>query len=142
MPKITRCACLLAVADGHILLVRVRDNRLWYLPGGKIEPGENAVQAVCRETREELDIELDRTSLKFDQRVIGPDPGGHGQVELNCFTAQWWGQPLPHAEVSEVAWWSMERKECFAPAVRRLLQQRFSQPAVADETPAPPRRKP
>lgn len=30
----------------------------WEFPGGKIEPGETHQQALCREIREELDVEI------------------------------------------------------------------------------------
>ncbi|HET7313959.1 NUDIX domain-containing protein [Salinisphaera sp.] len=116
-----RCACLLAVENGRILLVRVRDNMLWYLPGGKIEPGEAPADAACREVREELGIELDAADITLTGRVLGPDLAGDGQVELNCFSGSWRGQPTPAAEVSEVAWWPLDRLDCFAPAVRKLV---------------------
>lgn len=109
--------------NGEILLVRVRDNRLWYLPGGKIEPGETAVCAVSREVREELGVELFADDLVFAGRVIGPDVSGEGEVELHCFSGPWHGVPEPLAEVSEVAWWPLDRREHFAPAVRELVDR-------------------
>ena len=35
----------------------------WALPGGRIDVGENAVQASLREMHEEIDLELDETSV-------------------------------------------------------------------------------
>jgi 8-oxo-dGTP diphosphatase len=32
---------------------------LWHMPSGKLEPGESAVDAVIREAREEIGVELD-----------------------------------------------------------------------------------
>ena len=48
---VLRCACLVAVRDDRLLLVRVRDNALWYLPGGKIEPSELPEETLIRELR-------------------------------------------------------------------------------------------
>ena len=48
--------------DGKILICRRAENKTralkWECPGGKIEPGETPEQAVLRECREELDVDL------------------------------------------------------------------------------------
>ncbi len=48
--------------DGRILICRRAENKTralkWEFPGGKIEPGETPEQAVLRECREELDVDL------------------------------------------------------------------------------------
>jgi 8-oxo-dGTP pyrophosphatase MutT (NUDIX family) len=54
-----------AVRDGRgqLLLVRRFDDGNWELPGGRIEPGESAVEAVIREVAEESGIELEVTGV-------------------------------------------------------------------------------
>lgn len=48
--------------DGKILICRRAENKTralkWEFPGGKIEPGETPEQAMLRECREELDVDL------------------------------------------------------------------------------------
>lgn len=105
------------------MLVRVRDNALWYLPGGTIEQGEPPVDALMREIAEELDVMIDETSVQSDRVVIGPALGRAGNVELNCFRARWDGEILAKAEVSEVAYLEFAQSDKMAPAVQMLVAQ-------------------
>jgi mutator protein MutT len=43
---------------GEILLVRRIDDGYWELPGGRIDVGESAAQAVIREVAEELGVTI------------------------------------------------------------------------------------
>jgi ADP-ribose pyrophosphatase YjhB (NUDIX family) len=51
-------ASAIIIREGEILMVKIEDQgeSWWCLPGGTIEPGETAEQAVCRELREELNV--------------------------------------------------------------------------------------
>ncbi|XXF81402.1 (deoxy)nucleoside triphosphate pyrophosphohydrolase [Myxococcaceae bacterium GXIMD 01537] len=46
---------------------------LWEFPGGKVEPGETDAQALVRECREELGVELDVTRKLSEIRHTYPD---------------------------------------------------------------------
>ncbi|MEN0103437.1 MAG: NUDIX domain-containing protein, partial [Curtobacterium sp.] len=63
MSSIRNIAVGLPVRDGHVLLSenhdRVRDHRFHRPVGGGIEFGETAEEALRREFREELDVDLD-----------------------------------------------------------------------------------
>jgi 8-oxo-dGTP pyrophosphatase MutT (NUDIX family) len=113
----------------RILLVRVRDNALWYLPGGTIEFGESAQDALVREIAEELGVEIDICSLTQANRIIGPAYGREGTVELNCFTASWRGTINAQAEITELGWFGPEDRDQVAPAIRLLFDELWSEVA-------------
>ena len=125
-----RCACWLEVdyETNEILLVRVRDNVKWYLPGGKIELNEQPQEALMRELHEELNIQLEPNSLKHIITITDQALGIDDLVELNCYSASYSGSLFPQAEISEVAYinWTSQR-ELLAPAIITLCEQIFRQ---------------
>ena len=123
----TRCACLVATENAKLLLVRVRDNQHWYLPGGKIEAGESAAAALARELAEELGISLSQDSINYLYTVIGPAYGIEGEVELVCYSAHWVNAIEPAGEISEVAWIDYSDDGKFAPAIKILVRDRLLQ---------------
>jgi len=118
--KLLRCACLVHLRGDGLLLVRVRENKHWYLPGGKIEAHESAEIALRRELHEELGIDLLPDSIRYLYTVVGPAYGQPGEVELICFAGRWSGEPRALGEISEVQWIDRRETELFAPAVETL----------------------
>lgn len=62
MTIIRIAAAVIRDANGNILLVRKRGMRSFMQPGGKIEAGEEPVNALSRELREELGIVMTRST--------------------------------------------------------------------------------
>lgn len=122
-PSPLKCACLVAQRGNTLLLVRVRQNEHWYLPGGKIEHHESPQSALQRELDEELGIQLEHGSIKYLCTVVGPAYGQPGNVELVCFAGRWSGEPQARGEVSEVRWLELTDTSKFAPAVQRLCAE-------------------
>jgi 8-oxo-dGTP diphosphatase len=119
--KPLQCACLVNVQDQTLLLVRVRNNQHWYLPGGKIEPDESPEHALYRELAEELGIAAAKAHYLYS--VTAPAYGQPGDVELICYDAEWQGVPRALGEISEVAWLPLQNLDQFAPAVQILCKQ-------------------
>jgi len=54
---------VLLLRDNQVLLQRRKDNGLWSIPGGSLEPGESLEEAAIRETYEETGLVLDKLTL-------------------------------------------------------------------------------
>lgn len=66
-PLVLVAACALVDVDGRVLIAQRPEGKqlagLWEFPGGKIEPGEPPEEALIRELKEELDIEVAKACL-------------------------------------------------------------------------------
>lgn len=66
-PLLLVAAVALIDDDNRVLIAQRPEGKsmagLWEFPGGKVETGETPEDALCRELKEELDIELCRTCL-------------------------------------------------------------------------------
>lgn len=128
-----RCACLVIQNQPfEILLVRVRDNQKWYLPGGKIELNEKPEHALIRELEEELCVLLPTNEISYLTTIVGDAYGIDDSVELVCFSAAGVNAMKPQAEISEVRFinWQTER-ELIAPAVLQLCDTYLANAEVA-----------
>ena len=101
-------AAVLLRADGAFLLARRPAGKVyagwWEFPGGKVEDGEPATQALARELREELGIEV-RLAYPWLTRVFEYP---HAKVRLNFFrVTEWDGEPQPK-EGQALAWQRLE----------------------------------
>ncbi|WP_290054166.1 NUDIX hydrolase [Amycolatopsis solani] len=91
--------------DGRILSTRSRGKDVFYLPGGKREPGETDAETLVREIREELDVAITPESIA-PAGVFEAEAHGHAgtPVRMTCYTAEYRGTLRASSEIEEVVW--------------------------------------
>jgi len=94
----------------EILLVKNRHNNLWTVPGGQVEVGENLIDALIREFKEESGVDIAVNQLVCVSSNTGTHHGysGYGITPTKVifgFTCAYLGGELCESdETSEVRW--------------------------------------
>ena len=91
---------------GKILSTRSRGKDVFYLPGGKHEPGESDVETLAREIAEELTVTIAPDSV-VSAGVYEAQAHGHATgvvVRMTCYAAEHEGTLAPSNEIEELAW--------------------------------------
>ncbi len=107
--------------EGRLLLAQRRPDKrhggLWEFPGGKLAEGETEVQALARELREELGVEL----LEAGHCLFtAMDPGSPYQIRFWDCRVEGEPRALEHIQVSWIQPEEAERR-ALAPADARFL---------------------
>ncbi|TAH34073.1 NUDIX domain-containing protein [Candidatus Saccharibacteria bacterium] len=95
---------LLYLKDGKLLYSLTRGKDTWYIPGGKREGSETDLQALKREIKEEMNVELDDTTITyygtFEAQAHGKPEGV--MVRMTCYTAEVIGKIEPTSEIEKL----------------------------------------
>jgi 8-oxo-dGTP diphosphatase len=115
-PVLQVVAGILERADGRVLITQRPEGKVyagyWEFPGGKVEAGESAFEAIARELREELSIEVEVAHPWLRRRFVYP----HATVELRFLRIPKWRGEVRGNEGQAFSWESAE-----APAVAPML---------------------
>lgn len=103
-PPIRIAAALILDSTGRALLVRKRGTEAFMQAGGKIEAGEAPLDALRRELKEELTIDL-TVEPEHLGRFSAPAANEEDRiVEAEIFLLRFEGEVFPAAELEEVRW--------------------------------------
>lgn len=93
------------VLDKSVLSTKSKGKDTWYIPGGKREPGESDIEALIREVKEELTVDLITASIQkygvFEAQAHGKPEGT--VVRMTCYMADFDGELTAANEIDEVA---------------------------------------
>ena len=104
-------AGLIVIKDNKLLLAYSKNKRAWYLPGGKIQPGETSLQSLEREILEELNLILISDQLKFYGHISAPAYGEKENtvMEQDCYWYHLDTDIQPSNEIEAVDFFSYEK---------------------------------
>jgi len=96
---------LCVIKDNRLLVQEEVGEEYYLLPGGRAEEGEGAVQALCREVKEELGIELELQTLSFIGEFEDVSAGGDEyHVHVDLYSGNYHGEMKPCSEVIKLIW--------------------------------------
>lgn len=107
----------LELANGQILSTRSKGKTVYYLPGGKREPGESDIDTLVREINEELAVKI-APETATHEGTFTAQAHGHPEgvaVQLICYSAHHEGTPTASSEIAEVRWLQYKDRPLVSP---------------------------
>jgi len=94
------------IKDKKILVEKSINKDFFISPGGSIEKGETAKQALVRELKEEFNVKVSKTDLtKFGTFFANAAGQESRKLKMEVFIVKKWiGKPTPNMEVEKIMW--------------------------------------
>lgn len=112
------------IKDKKILVTLSKGKDTWYIPGGKREGAETDLQALVREVKEELTIDLIPETVKmygiFEAQAHGKPEGI--VVRMTCYMGSYNGILTPAAEIDKLDFFEYSRKGMCSPVDHLIFE--------------------
>ncbi|WP_405176573.1 NUDIX domain-containing protein [Paenibacillus sp. FSL H8-0261] len=101
------------IENGQVLCARSKGKDMYYLPGGKREPGETDEETLVREIEEEISVQIKKETVSyfgtFEAEAHGKAEGV--TVKMTCYIADYEGTLTPASEIEELSWLSYKDRD-------------------------------
>lgn len=103
-------AGLVVTRNNQLLLAYSNNKNAWYLPGGKVDKGETSKEALIREIREELNIDLQPDKIEEYKHISAPAYGESPELimEQDTFRYNLTENIQPSHEIAAVKFFDLE----------------------------------
>lgn len=105
------------IKDRKVLSTLSSGKDTWYIPGGKRDGDESDEQALIREVKEELTVDLKPETIRhygtFEAQAHGKPEGT--VVRMTCYEADYIGELRPDSEVAELKFVDYTWKQLSSP---------------------------
>lgn len=122
------------IKNKKILFTRSKGKDAWYIPGGKREAGETDKEALVREVKEELMVDLISSTISyldtFKAQAHGKPKGVF--VKMTCYTGEYKGELKPSAEVEEMAWLTSDTDPILLSPVDKIIFKYLKDKSLID----------
>ncbi|MDP3794692.1 MAG: NUDIX domain-containing protein [bacterium] len=115
----------ICIKDRVVLSTRSRGKDTYYIPGGKREGDETDEEALLREIKEELSVDLLPETIAyvgtFEAQAHGKPEGT--VVRMTCYSGNFAGEIRPATEIEEVVWLTHAGREQSSPVDKIILDR-------------------
>lgn len=115
------------IQNHKILSTKSKGKTKYYIPGGKREPQESDTEALLREIKEELQVDLNINSLEFigvfEAQADGQKTGT--LVRMTCYSATYTGSLNADNEIEELVWLSYKDKNLISEVDKLIFNYLF-----------------
>ncbi|WP_019615132.1 NUDIX hydrolase [Psychromonas ossibalaenae] len=114
----------LYIEQGKLLTARSKGKELFYIPGGKREVGESDHQALIREVKEELSVDLVPETIRYVETFSAQADGKNKGtiVKLTCYVADYSGELSPDNEIEQLEFLSYQQLRSGSKATAAVME--------------------